>query len=259
MVDPTASPDDSALRDRGLSLVFPAWNEAEGIERAIAVAIEAADGLRASGEIDDYEVLVVDDASTDATPQILDRLAAGNPRVRVIHHDVNRKLGGALRTGFAGSLGAFVLYSDADLPFDMMEIGRALRLMRHYDADIVAAYRNDRTGEGPRRLVYSYLYNWLVHTVLGLRLRDVNFAGKLMKRGVLDSITLHSDGSFIDVELLAKSQRAGFRIVQFGVDYFPRTRGVSTLSSGPVIVKILSEMRSILPEIRASGHRVRPR
>jgi hypothetical protein len=106
--------------------------------------------------------------------------------------------------------------------------------------------------------VYSYAYNSLIHTALGLRVRDVNFAGKLIRREVLDAVTLHSEGSFIDVELLAKAQRRGFRIIQFGVDYFPRSRGVSTLSSAPVILKMLREMAAIVPEIRADGHRVRP-
>lgn len=241
-----------------LSLFFPAFNEAAGLERTVRAALEAGDALVAEGEVDDYEVLIVDDASTDGTGDVADELARRHERVRAVHHTVNRRLGGALKTGFAESRGPLVLYTDADLPFDLFEIAKALRLMRHYDADIVAAYRLDRSGEGPRRLVYSHVYNALVHTVVGLRIRDVNFAGKLIRREVLDAVTLHSEGSFIDVELLAKAQRRGFRIIQFGVDYFPRSRGVSTLSSASVIVDMLREMAVIVPEIRAAGRRVRP-
>jgi hypothetical protein len=124
-----------------------------------------------------------------------------------------------------------VLYTDADLPFDMAEVSKAVRLLRLYEADVVSAYRFDRTGEGGRRLLYSYVYNRLIQTVFGLRLRDMNFAFKLMRRSLLDNIELRSEGSFIDVELLARAQKLGFSIVQFGVDYFPRTRGISTLSS----------------------------
>lgn len=251
----TTSADDAAP---GLTILFPAYNEVEGLERTVAAAIEAGDSLVGLGEIDDYEVLVVDDASTDGTGDLADTLAARHERVRAVHHSVNRKLGGSIRTGLAEARGRCVLYTDADLPFDLFELEKAFRLLRHYDADIVAIYRHDRTGEGLRRLVYSYAYNSLIRTALGLRVRDVNFAGKLIRREVLEAVTLHSEGSFIDVELLAKAQRRGFRIIQFGVDYFPRSRGVSTLSSAPVILKMLREMAAIVPEIRADGHRVRP-
>jgi hypothetical protein len=142
-----------------------------------------------------------------------------------------------------------VLYTDADLPFDMAELAKAVRLLRIYEADIVSAYRFDRTGEGARRLVYSYVYNHLCQVFFQLRLRDMNFAFKLLRRDVFDHVSLASEGSFIDVELLARAQRLGFRIVQFGVDYFPRSRGVSTLSSGAVIAQIVKEARTLRAEL----------
>lgn len=233
-----------------ITIFFPAWNEEDYVERAVAAASEAGRHLVETGEVGTYEVLVVDDASTDATGAIADELAAADPHVRVVHHATNRKLGGSLKTGFAESTGELVLYTDCDLPFDMAEAAKAVRLLRIYDADIVSAYRLDRTGEGPRRVVYSYLYNHLVRLVLGLRLRDLNFACKLVHRRVLDRVDLVSEGSFIDVELLARAHRLGFHIVQFGLDYFPRTRGVSTLSSWPVIFNLLAEMAELGRELR---------
>jgi glycosyltransferase involved in cell wall biosynthesis len=234
-----------------LTIFFPAWNEEATIERAVAAARDAAGDLVADGEIGSYEILIIDDASTDDTPAIADKLAAADPSVRVIHHPENRKLGGSLRTGFAEARGELILYTDADLPFDMAEARKAVRLMRIYDADIVSAFRFDRTGEGARRAVYSYVYNHLVRVLLGLRLRDVNFACKLVRRRVLENLELKSEGSFIDVELLARAQRLGFQIVQFGVDYFPRTRGISTLSSNAVILHILREMYVLRRELTA--------
>ena len=232
-----------------LTIFYPMWNEEASIERAVAAGIEAGQDLVDIGELGRFDVLVVDDASTDATGAIADRLAAEDPRVSVVHHQRNRKLGGALRTGFAAATGELVLYTDADLPFDMAELAKAVRLLRIYEADIVSAYRFDRTGEGPRRLVYSYVYNHLIQLLLGLRLRDVNFAFKLVRRSVFDHVELRSEGSFIDVELLARAQRLGYRTVQFGVDYFPRTRGISTLSSNAVIVHILRELVGLRGEL----------
>ena len=234
-----------------LTIFYPMWNEEATIERAVGAAFEAGELLVAAGEIGRYDVLIVNDASTDRTGEIADALAAGDPRVSVVHHPTNRKLGGSLKTGFANATGELILYTDADLPFDMAEADKAVRLMRIYEADIVSAYRFDRTGEGPRRLVYSYVYNHLVQTMFGLRLRDMNFAFKLIRRSVFDHVDLQSEGSFIDVELLARAHRLGFRIVQFGVDYFPRTRGISTLSSNAVIAKIVREMRGLRKDLRS--------
>jgi len=235
-----------------LTLFFPMWNEEEMIERTVGAALEIGDELIIAGQISDFDVLLVDDASTDATGALADGLAKANPRVRVIHHDVNRGLGGSIRTGLAGATGDFVLYTDADMPFDLTQLHKALRLAEIYDADIVSAYRHDRTGEGAQRALYSYVYNTLAKLVLRLRIRDVNFAFKLLRRRVLDHLELRSEGSFIDVEMLAKSQRMGFHIIQFGVDYFPRARGTSTLSSPKVILDIGREFVGLYRDVQST-------
>jgi glycosyltransferase involved in cell wall biosynthesis len=233
-----------------LTFMFPMWNEEEMIHRTVGAARETGDDLIGSGDIANYEILIVDDASTDGTAKIADELAATDPRVRVVHHPYNRKLGGSVRTGLDEAKGDLVLYTDADMPFDLADLNKALRLMRVYDADIVSAYRFDRTGEGGVRAVYSYVYNTLVKLILRLKIRDVNFAFKLLRKNVIDHLQLQSEGSLIDVELLAKAQRLGFHIIQFGVDYFPRDRGTSTLSSPSVIVNIFTELARLLPSIR---------
>jgi glycosyltransferase involved in cell wall biosynthesis len=233
-----------------LSVFFPMWNEQAYIHRALAAAKEVCEQLVEAEDIKDYELIVVDDASTDATPQLADQFAELDPHVRVVHHPENRKLGGSIKTGFAAAAGDVVLYTDADLPFEMLELVRAIRVLRHYDADMVCAYRLDRTGEGPRRAVYSWGYNRIIQLGFGSRVRDVNFAFKLCRRRMLEHIDLMSQGSFIDAELAIRAQRQGFHVVQIGVDYFPRTRGVSTLSSAPVIGTMLREMWTLRRELR---------
>jgi glycosyltransferase involved in cell wall biosynthesis len=203
-----------------------------------------------SGDIADYEIIIVDDASTDDTAVIAGRIAKDDPRVVLVRHPENRKLGGAMKSGFSAATGDVVLYTDADLPFDMHDVHKAMRLLRYYDADVVSAYRFDRTGEGYVRTIYSFFYNMMVRILFGVRMRDINFAFKLCRSRIFEHVTLKSEGSFIDAELVVKAQKYGYSVIQFGVDYFPRTRGVSTLSSPSVIFKILREARSLRREIR---------
>ena len=159
-----------------LSVFFPMWNEQDYIERAVEAAREECEALLAENDIADYEIIIVNDASTDRTGEMADALAASDPRVRVVHHPENRKLGGSMKSGFAAATGDLVLYTDADLPFDMHDVHKAMRLLRYYEADVVSAYRFDRTGEGYVRTVYSFFYNMLVRVLFGVRMRDINFA-----------------------------------------------------------------------------------
>lgn len=240
----------TALAFSKLSIFFPMWNEQDYVERAVDAAGAACTDLIAAGEIEDYELIIVDDASTDRTPEIADGLARSNPRIRVVHHPVNRKLGGSIKTGFASATGELVLYTDADLPFDFAELAKAIRIMRLYESDIVSAYRHDRTEEGSSRAIYTFFYNLLIRLMFGVKMRDINFAFKLCRRSIFDDLELKSEGSFIDAELVVRAKKLGYNVTQFGVDYFPRTRGVSTLSSPAIIVKILREMRVLRRELQ---------
>jgi glycosyltransferase involved in cell wall biosynthesis len=228
-----------------VSLVIPMFNEELNIDHAIASAVASLEKYTA-----EYEVIIVDDASTDGSPRIVSRLAALNPRIRMIHHERNRKLGGSLRTGFGAATMELVLYMDADLPFDPDVINRAIRAMYLTGADVISGYRLDRKIEGLRRAIYSYLYNALIGVLFGWPHRDINFSFKLMKREVLRAIELKSEGSLIDAELIVKAKNHGFAIQQIGLDYFPRIRGTSSLSSPRVIVKILRELLQLYPEMR---------
>ncbi|RJS15670.1 glycosyltransferase family 2 protein [Corallococcus sp. H22C18031201] len=228
-----------------ISLFFPAWNEEDYVERAVERALEALARLT-----DDYEVIIVNDASTDRTQELCDALAAKHPQVRVITHPENLKLGGAMRTGFSSSTKDIIAYSDIDLPWDMRELERALHLMEYLEADMICAFRFDRTSEGPKRIIYSFVYNMLIRSLFDIQIKDVNFSFKVMHRRVLESIELKSQGSFIDAELVVKAIRKGFRVFQMGVDYFPRTRGISTLASPSVIVKMVKELVRLYPETR---------
>lgn len=226
-----------------VSLVIPMFNEELSIGHAIACAVEALAPF-------DYEILIVDDASTDRSAEIVRAEIELNPRIRLLQHEVNRKLGGALKTGYAAAAKEVVVYMDADLPFDPQVIGRAVRALHVTRADMIAGYRLDRTTEGFRRTVYSYLYNTLIGLLFGWPHRDINFSFKLMRREVLEAVELRAEGSLIDAELIVKARNLGFVIQQLGLDYFPRSRGESTLSSPAVILKIFRELIQLYPEMK---------
>jgi glycosyltransferase involved in cell wall biosynthesis len=225
-----------------LSIVVPMLNEEALARLAISTIADAGERLIADGTVDDFEIVVVDDGSTDSTAAIIAELAQDNRHLQVVSRAVNGGLGAALRSGFSHARGSLVLYMDADLPFDLDEIATARRLIDSEGVGVVSAYRRDRRAEGWRRTAYSWVYNLLVRLVFDLRVRDANFAFKLCRAEVLDGLSLRSEGVFIDVELLVQARRRGYEIAQFEVDFFPRTRGVSTLSSGRVIAKTLREL-----------------
>jgi glycosyltransferase involved in cell wall biosynthesis len=248
-----ADPSASAMRRQSVSLVIPMFNEELNIEHAVVTARHAL-----MAHASDYEIIIVDDASTDSSAAIVARLAHDDPKLRVIRHEHNRKLGGSLKSGFAQARKDLVFYMDADLPFDPEVLGQAMRAMWITGADVIAGYRLDRTVEGLRRTIYSYVYNALIGVLFGWPHRDINFSFKLMKREVLETIQLESEGSLIDAELIVKARNHGFSIQQIGLDYFPRVRGTSHLSSPAVILKILRELITLRPAMRKRGPRRPP-
>ena len=236
-----------------LSLVIPMYNEEENIEHALATARNALES-----DVGSWEIIVVNDASTDRSPELVQELAKQDASIRMISHERNRRLGATLRTGFAAASGDVILYMDADLPFDPVEIARGLRAMEITRCDVVAGYRHDRTSEGFRRTAYSFLYNFLIGALFRWPHRDINFSFKLLRREGLDALELESEGSLIDAEIIVKARNLGFTIQQIGLDYFPRTRGTSTLSSPSVILTIFSELRRLRVSMKHPRDRRRP-
>jgi len=233
-----------------LSVVIPAFNEEAYVERCVSSLESVLRELTG-----DFEIIVVDDGSRDRTWAILESLQRSRPYLVTVRHERNQGLGRTLRSGFERCTKAVTFYTDADLPFDFVELGRGLRVMRFNDADVIAGFRHDRTSEGIRRIVYSFSYNLLIRLVFGLRIRDVNFSFKLLRTAAIRRMDLRSDGSFIDAEMLIQADRLGLFICQIGVDYFKRQHGRSNLSSLRTIRKMLWELLREYPalaRIRAS-------
>jgi len=221
-----------------LTFFFPAYNEEENVEETVRRATEQI-GPMVAGSL---EVLVVDDGSTDRTPQLADAMAAADPRM-VVHHQPNRGYGGALQAGFATARGALICFSDGDLQFDLFEM-RVL-LDRLDDArrpvDAVVGYRIKRR-DPPHRIFIAKTYNAVVSVAFGLRVRDIDCAMKLFRREVFDGLRLDSDGPFLSAELLIKLRARGVRMAQVGVNHYPRLAGTNTGASFRKILRTLRDL-----------------
>lgn len=226
-----------------VSLVLPMFNEKFYLAKAVAEARAVLESIVA-----DFEIIIVDDASSDGSEKIADLLAKEDTRIKVVHHQKNRKLGGVLKTGFSVTSKEIVIYTDMDMPFDFTLLKNFVGLVK--DADIINGYRTDYR-ESFRRLLYSKVYNNLVRAIFGLKVRDVNFSMKIYRKEVLAALDLKSEGSFINAEALAKAQYAGYKIKEVPVNYRPRLWGTSRLSSFTVIIKIIYEMARFFPELLA--------
>lgn len=228
-----------------LSIVLPAYNEADNIEACVrsALAVLDADGARG-------EVVVVDDGSRDDTAARAG--AVGDGRVRVVVHPRNLGYGAALRTGFRAARCAWVLFTDADQQFDLAQVAVLGACVR--DADVVIGYRAPRRDPALRRL-NGWLWTQAVNGLLGLRVRDVNCAFKLVPRASLDAVSLRSEGAAVNGELLARLGRTGARIAEVPVLHRPRVRGRATGADPRVVLRALRELASLYVELGPDGGR----
>jgi glycosyltransferase involved in cell wall biosynthesis len=242
---PQSSPSPSRL-----SLIIPAYNEEAGIRQAVLEADEALARLA-----DEYEILVVDDGSCDATAAIVEDLTGTHTHLRLLRHATNRGYGSALRTGFAAARFEHVAFTDADCQFHLDDLSRLLPLTRTHP--IVAGYREQRQ-DSWRRCLLSRAYNLFVRVLLGTRVRDCDCALKVYRRDALAQLLPETNGFFVNTEMLTRARQLGFDVAEVGVRHRPRLRGRSTVSLREV-PRVLGELlpfwwsRVLFPGQAASG------
>lgn len=230
-----------------VSLFFPMYNEVDSIE---LITQKAIDVLSNTGRT--FEVLIVDDGSSDGSSEKADDLAIRDPRVRVIHHSGNRGYGAALRTGFNNANGDIVAYTDCDEPADLRLFADALPLLDTYD--LVIGYREGRN-DGLQRLVFTKGYNQLVRTLFGVRVRDINFSFKLIRRSALERMRLTTNTVFIDGEFLIEAKRCKLGFVEVPVRYQSRVRGTANFGNIGAATATFREMFRYWLDTRVLGVR----
>ncbi len=221
---PTASRNiaPSSKHHGRLSLVLPAYNEESGIRQAIDEACEALDELASA-----YEVLVVDDGSSDGTAAVVAEIAAKRRQVRLLEHESNRGYGAALRTGFAAARFERVAFTDADCQFHLADLGRLLQLSDRFP--LVVGWRQQRQDTW-RRCFLSRGYNLLTSVLLGTRVRDCDCALKVFRLEVLPDLLPETNTFFVNAEMLTKARQHGLDVAEVGVRHRPRLRGQSKVS-----------------------------
>jgi len=189
---------------------------------------------------DDYEIIVVDDASTDSCGGIVDELASKDGHIKPIHLEVNTKFGGALNEGLKNAGKDVVLYTDSDLPAREEDMAKVLELLN--GADIVTAYSLVIKDSSLKRIMMSKVYNFLVELFFNLDIRDINSGLKLYKREAVKGMDLRSRSPFIDVEIFAEARKRNLRIKQYGLIFELRTGGRSTISRPGIVARTFWDM-----------------
>jgi len=207
-------------RLRSVTIFFPAYNDAATIPSMVISAF-----LTVQRITDDFEIIVVNDGSSDHTAELLNELQRLYPQVRVITHPQNRGYGAALRTGFSSASKEWVFYTDGDAQYDPREL---VKLVEALDSniDVVNGYKIERS-DPLHRIIIGRLYHHFVRMIFGFRLRDVDCDYRLIRRGIFDKVRLTSSSGTICLEMVKKMQDFRYRFSEVPVHHYHRAHGKS--------------------------------
>lgn len=218
-----------------ISAFFPAYNDGGTIGSLVVTTLQTLAEVS-----DDYEVIVIENGSTDYTVQVLKELAEQYDHFRYQAHAAPLGYGGALRAGFAECTKDFIFYTDGDAQYDPREITLLLAAMRD-GIDVVNGYKIDRSDPFHRKII-GRVYHHTVKLMFGFKLRDVDCDFRLIRRNAMHDITLESDSGTICLELVKKLQDAGKAFAEVPVHHYHRTYGQSQFFNFPRIWRTLVQL-----------------
>jgi glycosyltransferase involved in cell wall biosynthesis len=219
-----------------LSIFFPFWNEEANVERVIKNAIPVAESVAQK-----WEIIMVDDGSSDKTLQIAERLAQKNSHLRVISHQPNRGYGAALTSGFLNAKYKYIVFTDGDGQFDFSEVTKFIDKID--SSDMVIGFREKRRDHQLfKRLLLMNLLKIGDFILFHFSFKDIDCGFKMFKKDAVDKIMpLRSEGAMITTEILAKAKRKELKIQEVGVTHYPRKLGHQSGANFPVIVRAILE------------------
>lgn len=229
-----------------LSVFLPAYNEEANIKRTVKNVVD-----NLNKNVKTWELIIVDDGSKDSTGKIADDFASKNKNIRVIHHNPNQGYGGAFKSGIYAGKYPWISFIDSDGQFDFSEITRFIATQQKTQADMVIGYYLGRKVSFLRKL-NSKAWQILVWILFGLKVKDIDCGFKLISKKVIDKIEplQSARGAFISSEFLIKSKKAGFKIVEIGVQHYPRKLGEATGAKLNVIIQSFIDLFSLWKKLK---------
>jgi len=219
---------------KSLSVFFPCHNEVDNVGPLVEKTISVLTGL-----VDDFEVIIVNDGSTDGTREAADALAEQYPQVRPIHHEVNKGYGGAVWTGIRSATKDLLFFTDGDGQFDISEIEKFLPEIDENTA--VLGYRIKR--QDPfHRILFAWGWKMLILSLFSFKVKDIDCAFKLFRTEWFKDIEPQAGGALVTVEILAKLAKKRINFKQIGVHHYPRTAGEQSGGSPKVILRAFKEL-----------------
>ena len=225
-----------------LSLFFPFWNEEQNIESVVKKAIPVIESVT-----DKWEIIMVDDGSSDKTLEIAKKLAKENINLVVASNGKNRGYGAALKTGFSTAKYDYVVFNDGDGQFDFSQISGFIEKISK--CDVVIGFRKKRLDNPFRHLLMNLLkvWDWFFFR---FNFKDIDCGFKLFRKSALIKIMpLKSEGAMITTEILAKAKKARLHILEEEVNHYPRIFGDQSGGNIRVILRAVKESLFLWKEL----------
>jgi len=221
------------MKIKSLSVFFPTYNEEGNIKSTVTKAKAVLQKY-----VENWEILIVNDGSTDRTKEISEELSMEDERIKVFNHEVNRGYGASLKSGFYNAKYPWIVFTDSDGQFDFSEINLFFEKQQETNADLVIGYYKKRK-VSKFKIITSRMWEIAVMILFGLHVHDIDCGFKLVSKKVIDKIPkLESErGAFISSEFLIKAKKSGFKIVEIPVTHLPRLQGKGTGRNIKVIIQ----------------------
>jgi len=235
---------------KSLSVFFPIYNEEQNIPLFIKEAQLVLPKVAKK-----YEIIIVDDGSTDNSLKIANKYEKEYSNIKVVRHQKNQGYGAALKTGIKNTSHKWVFYTDGDLQFDIAQIEKFTKYVS--DFKVIIGYRANRD-EGGFRSFNAWLWKIYIGLLYRVGVKDIDCAFKLLDGELIRSLDLISSGAFLSTEILYKLKKRGLKFMQIPVEHKPRIYGEPTGANIKVILRALKDSLLLYLRIKFNNHHSKP-